>query len=968
MGLEVIALFTQMIEAGTSIALEADRRRKSKDTRKLFEAMKGLNVKTLSELVGPLTFASFTSGRLEASVVQEILDRVELRSLARELFLTSLAYERDSTEVATVQASINAFTSTRLSQQTSATEAEEFAAALTNHLESLAFAAKDALSQADPSMLVQLQQSALLKRLAATLETITKHNDAIARISDLSATADNERFLTNYRQACIERHGYITPPDFETNRKIPLEQLYVAPSLRRPSNLHIDSTIDVSTFIERIDRTVVLGDPGGGKSTLASFVTANVAKRSDGAIPIHVTLRDYAGRSDDISLLDFIVGELAPRYQMSPQRELIEDLLLTGSAIVVLDGLDELIDTTKRREVTKSVELFGIQYPHARILVTSRRVGYEQARLDPAIFSTFLIDGFEDAEVERYVEKWFRSQTEYSDQEAGEQARAFIDQSRAVPDLRSNPLMLALMCIIFRGENYIPRHRPAIYEKCATLLFEKWDGHRGIEVPLQARDHVDAAMKYIAYEFITANSGETGLPEGQVVRMLADYLQPRAFESTEGASHAAHEFVRYCAGRAWVFTEAGATAAGEPIFTFAHRTFMEYFAAVHLTRISDTPESLAHSLLPKVARQEWDVVAQLAVQKIDGTTDRGTSRALEAMLREKRKRTVQNRGNVLSFIARCMSFAIVPPGLVRDIAKACVTHAAQADLAESPHENFESMRPLAHLHEHTSGSDALYAAEQVGQELGSYLQSGDHSEKVWWIVLSRLANDQLEELSNSRVEHAWATMFIEFVRAHLKTLPPPSHSAIFLAQMQAWRGTVSVQHSWETISAAAPAFCDRYFTKPWPQHPVNVGYSLAQVLFSTQNIGRRNNLTEHQRSFLDSLARGIVADFATMERVLPRKGQGDRFGYSSLLFYRPSPEDPVVYNDARLIVCLSTIEILLAYEPFGSREVSREALVNHWLEGDANLLDLTRDATSEGMMNFLERWLEGSDTVFSVTE
>ena len=42
---------------------------------------------------------------------------------------------------------------------------------------------------------------------------------------------------------------------------------------------------------------------------------------------------------------------------------------------------------------------------------------------------------------------------------------------------------------------------------------------------------------------------------------------------------AAREFVEFCRGRMWVFTDAGTTVSGQRLYGFTHRTFLEYFAA-----------------------------------------------------------------------------------------------------------------------------------------------------------------------------------------------------------------------------------------------------------------------------------------------------------------------------------------------------------------------------------------------------
>ena len=104
------------------------------------------------------------------------------------------------------------------------------------------------------------------------------------------------------------------------------------------------------------------------------------------------------------------------------------------------------------------------------------------------------------------------------------------------------------------------------------------------------------------------------------------------------ATDAAQEFITFCQNRAWVFSDAGTTADGQRLYAFTHRTFLEYFAAAHLAAIHDTPEQLAAALFPRIARQEWEVVAQLAIQIKSASCDRGEERSYAALLGDGRQR------------------------------------------------------------------------------------------------------------------------------------------------------------------------------------------------------------------------------------------------------------------------------------------------------------------------------------------
>jgi predicted NACHT family NTPase len=163
-----------------------------------------------------------------------------------------------------------------------------------------------------------------------------------------------------------------------------------------------------------------------------------------------------------------------------------------------------------------------------------------------------------------------------------------LEESQPVPDLRSNPLLLALMCNIYRGEGYIPKNKPDVYGKCAEMLFERWDKGRGIQVPLPIKEiesQIKPTMMYLAHWIYSDEALQSGVTERKLVAKAADYLCPKRFEDRDEAEQAAREFIEFCRGRAWVFTDTGTTKEGDGLYQFTHRTFLEYFTACYLVRM-----------------------------------------------------------------------------------------------------------------------------------------------------------------------------------------------------------------------------------------------------------------------------------------------------------------------------------------------------------------------------------------------
>jgi hypothetical protein len=373
-----------------------------------------------------------------------------------------------------------------------------------------------------------------------------------------------------------------------------------------------------------VDRTVVLGDPGAGKTTLSNRIATDVLAskefvnrpESSPSVPFVVTLREFVDPSRSTSFVEYIERLAEDSFQAKPPPGLIEFLLLTGRAVVIFDGLDELLDTSLRRRVVHAVEAFANAYANTPTLVTARQVGYELAPLDAATFTTLQIQPFDQRDVRRYVDSWFLlDESMPSTSERRSVADRFLVSSETVQDLRSNPLLLALLCNLFKTTGYqdLPRSRPAILEKCSLVLFDRWDRHRGIGDIDFERDF-EPTVAFIAYTIFTGKRFVDGISEPQLIDLAVQYLWPRRFSTEDGARSFARSFVEHCSGRAWVFSDVGTTADGEPIYQFTHRTFMEYFTALYIVRNHRIPERIFEVLGPHILALDWGLVPLLTVQ------------------------------------------------------------------------------------------------------------------------------------------------------------------------------------------------------------------------------------------------------------------------------------------------------------------------------------------------------------------
>jgi hypothetical protein len=203
------------------------------------------------------------------------------------------------------------------------------------------------------------------------------------------------------------------------------------------------------------------------------------------------------------------------------------------------------------------------------------------------------------------------------------------------------------------------------------MLFERRDKSRGIFVPLPFEAHVSPAMKYLAHWIYSNDRLQTGVTEENLVSHATEYLCPRRFEDKVEAERAARDFIDFCRGRAWVFTDTGTTKTGERLYQFTHRTFLEYFTAAHLVRTNPTPDRLLSVLLDRIGRREWDVVSQLSFQLQNKQVEGAGDALLDALLDCVKVAGTNESWNMLSFAARSLEFLVPSPRVTKAISFQC---------------------------------------------------------------------------------------------------------------------------------------------------------------------------------------------------------------------------------------------------------------------------------------------------------
>ncbi len=344
-------------------------------------------------------------------------------------------------------------------------------------------------------------------------------------------------------------------------------------------------------------RLVLLGDPGAGKSTLARYLALTLAETSldgplgalAGWLPLLVELRTYADvRWRDRTFLD-LLDHLHATEGVGLPTPMVESFLRNdGRAVVIFDGLDELFDPRLRETVTRQITWFADRYPRARIVVTSRVIGYRQAVLKAAGFTHYMLQDLDSEQIAAFVTRWYQIACPHDSTEATRlrgRLLSAVEDSAAVQELAGNPLLLTILSIIGRRRE-LPRDRRAVYQHAVSVLVEQWDPSKHL------RDtRVDQGMPYLDYDdklellrlvarrMQDGSAGLAGnhLPGPELLAEFDAYLRQRYELPPDRAKPAAKAMLDQFRERNFILSRFGAEVYG-----FVHRTFLEYLAAADI--------------------------------------------------------------------------------------------------------------------------------------------------------------------------------------------------------------------------------------------------------------------------------------------------------------------------------------------------------------------------------------------------
>jgi hypothetical protein len=166
----------------------------------------------------------------------------------------------------------------------------------------------------------------------------------------------------------------------------------------------------------------------------------------------------------------------------------VEELLQNGQAMLLIDGVDEVPEGTRREAALRFILDYAKLYEQSLIIVASRPGAFDKSMFAEMNFVQAKVDELSEPQRNEFIDNWHRAYALQRPRRphdpdpkviAGGLKNALIRQPQ-IARLATNPLLCAAICALHeRRPNYLPKSEWEICASLSAMLVDHRDRHPG---------------------------------------------------------------------------------------------------------------------------------------------------------------------------------------------------------------------------------------------------------------------------------------------------------------------------------------------------------------------------------------------------------------------------------------------------------------------------------------------------------
>lgn len=459
------------------------------------------------------------------------------------------------------------------------------------------------------------------------------------------------------------------PTEVNSNlRKVKLENIFIPLYLneieRNSATLKISEKQEqerkeIGEVLQKEAHVAILARPGCGKSTLINSLVIAYAfpdrrKRINETLPnrtwfpIFIRCRNLG--EEVTSSITGIINNIPKRAELHSYSEqfefLVTDSLQNGNALLLIDGLDEIMEDGNRILFIKQLQIFLTANPNICVVVTSRITGFRiVAGACANYFTQYSISSLDDKDIETFITKWHKvvvADSENIGNEVKELTKTICSYWN-IKALGKNPLLLTALLFVNRLTGSLPSKVHVLYQEMIDLLLVTWNidghGHEKLE-----KDEAVAQIAYVAYWM--AKNNQLTINEEDLKKCLLDSRKQMP-EILRFANISVNEFIRRIEQRSSLLLKSGhanlESGIITPVYEFLHLSFHDYLTSIAIINNflpkEDSNKTPLEILTSNITNDYWREIQIYTVRLLKNDS----KELIEYLISESKKITKEER-------------------------------------------------------------------------------------------------------------------------------------------------------------------------------------------------------------------------------------------------------------------------------------------------------------------------------------